>query len=92
MKPSKPVKPIAPIQPVADDGSLPGPSQRQLVLVKQGQRYVFRYNVGEEASFLKGLEAMARSGESDITWFDAAVLSHQMGQRLGQDLKDLKRA
>lgn len=89
MKPSEPVQPI---QPVADDGSSPGPNQRQLTLVKQGRRYIFRYSVGEEANFLKGLEAMARSPESDITWFDAAVLSHQMGQRLRQDLPGLKRA
>jgi len=88
----KPSDPIQPIQPVPDDGSAPAANQRQLVLNKQGRRYVFRYSVGEEASFLKGLEAMARSSDSDITWFDAAVLSHQMGQRLGQDIAQLKRA
>jgi hypothetical protein len=89
MKPSDPIKPIAPIP---DDGSAPGANQRQLVLVKHGVRHVFRYSIGEEAAFLKGIEAMARSPESGITWFDAAVLSHQMGQKLSQDLKDLKRA
>ncbi len=89
MKPSEPVQPIT---PVPDDGSAPAANQRQLVLTKQGKRYIFRYSIGEEASFLKGLEAMARSGQSDITWFDAAVLSHQMGQRLSQDLSELKRA
>lgn len=80
------------LTPVADDGSLPGPGQRQLVLNKQGLRYVFRYTVGQEASFLKGIQALASSKNSTITWFDAAVLCHQMGQRLSQDLNALKSA
>ena len=80
------------LTPVVDDGSLPGVGQRQVVLNKQGTRYIFRYSVGQEASFLKGIETLANSSESNISWFDAAVLSHQMGQRLGQDLRQLKRA
>lgn len=58
----------------------------QLVLVKQGQRYVFRYTPGEEAALLDSLAAMARDPHNDLTWFDAAVLSHQLGCRLSQNL------
>ena len=61
-------------------------SHRQLVLVKNGQRYVFRYTLGDEAELLESLIELARDPESDLTWFDAAVLSHQMGRRLSQKL------
>lgn len=92
LSPEKPSESINPLKPVADDGSLPGPGQRQLVLNKKGHRYIFRYSVGQEATFLKGIQALAMSKDSDLNWFDAAVLSHQMGQRLGQDLHQLKTA
>jgi hypothetical protein len=55
---------------------------RQLVLVKKGQRYVFRYQEGGEAQLLSHLVELVQQDESDLDWFDAAVLSHQMGQRL----------
>lgn len=92
LSPEIPFDSIDPLKPVADDGSLPSPGQRQLVLNKNGQRYIFRYNLGQEASFLKGIQALAASRDSDLNWFDAAVLSHQMGQRLSQDLNLLKSA
>jgi len=61
-------------------------AQKQLVLVKNGQRYVFRYTLGDEAELLESLIEMARDPSSELTWFDAAVLSHQMGRRLSQKL------
>lgn len=76
-------------QPGADDAGAMEPlpdGQRQLVLVKQGQRYIFRYAPGDEAQMLESLIELARDPESELTWFDAAVLSHQMGQRLGKQL------
>lgn len=60
---------------------------RQLVLIKKGQRYVFRYEEGQEAQILAHLADLVRSGQSDLDWFDAAVLSHQMGRRLGDKLE-----
>ncbi len=60
---------------------------RQVVLVKRGQRYVFRYTQGEERKLLDDLVTMARDPQCDLDWFDAAVLSHQMGQRLSQELR-----
>jgi len=56
-------------------------NQRQLVLLKKGHRYVFRYQVGEEAKVLASLVEMARDPHSELDWFDAAVLSHQLGHR-----------
>lgn len=76
----------ASLAPIVDDGQGPLPGQRQLVLNKRGQRHVFRYQIGEEVTFIRGIQALAASKDSDITWFDAAVLSHQMGQWLGQDM------
>ena len=66
-----------------------GQFQRQVVLVKGGQRYVFRYAPGEENKLLSGLEEMVRDPKCDLNWFDAAVLSHQLGQRIGQDLENI---
>lgn len=62
---------------------------RELVLVKRDQRFVFRYAPGEEQEMLQALVRMAQDPTSDIDWFDAAVLSHQIGQRIGQQLERL---
>ena len=73
-------------QPSPDDRDA---SMRQVVLVKRGQQYVFRYTPGEENKLLRGLADMARDPKCDLNWFDAAVLSHQMGQRISQQLDDI---
>lgn len=71
--------------------STPSQSQpKQLVLVKQDQRWVFRYMPGEEPVVLQWLADTARDPKSSFDWFDAAVLCHQMGHRLGAKLKQLK--
>jgi len=67
-------------------------NRRQLVLVKNGHRYVFRYERGEETKVLAGLVEMARDPKSELDWFDAAVLSHQLGQRMSEQLDRLRRA
>lgn len=75
------------------DGSLVDSNERrQLVLVKNGHRYVFRYERGEETKVLAGLVDMARDPKSELDWFDAAVLSHQLGQRMSEQLDRLRRA
>ena len=38
---------------------------------------------------MKGLADMARDPHCDLDWFDAAVLSHQMGQGIGQKLDQI---
>jgi len=63
---------------------------RQLALVKKDQRWVFRYQPGEEQVVLQWLAATANDPNSRFDWFDAAVLSHQMGETMGSQLAALK--
>ncbi len=63
---------------------------RELVLVKQGQRYVFRCAPGQEPQLLDQLIEMARDDGSDIEWFDAAMLSHQLGARMVDQLQQIR--
>jgi len=61
----------------------------QLVLTKKGQRWIFRYTPGQEAALLQRLAATANDPAADFDWFDAAVISHQMGGQLSRELKKL---
>lgn len=65
--------------------------QRELVLVKNGQRYVFRCAPGDEPKLLNQLGDLVRDPRMDLDWFDAAVLSHQIGQRLGTQLQRMQK-
>lgn len=83
-------------QPHEDRSSIPGgpaipvgESQRQLALVKNGHRYVFHYSAGQESELLERLSSMARDPACKLEMFDAAVLSHQVGQRLGQQIDQI---
>jgi len=58
----------------------------ELRLDKHGEHWVFRYAEGKEQSALMAIEAQARNPESEFNWFDAAVLSHRLGERLGQNI------
>ena len=55
---------------------------RQLSLVKGAHRYVFRYQPGREADVISAFADLAGDSDSQFDWFDAAVLSYQMGRRL----------
>ena len=77
-----------PRESAAQDGGSP----RELVLVKHGQRYTFRYAPGDEARLLAGIADLARDPDCPLDWFDAAVLSHQMGKNLGQQMERLRKA
>lgn len=66
------------------------PAEKQLVLVKQDQRWMFRYRPGEEWRVLRTLADTAGDPQVNFDWFDAAVLCHQMGHRLETRLKQLK--
>lgn len=61
-------------------------AQRSLSLVKGAHRFVFRYYEGSEAELLASLVAAANDADSEFDWFDAAVLSYQMGQQLTHEL------
>ncbi len=60
---------------------------RQLSLIKGSHRYVFRYPAGREADVIASFASMAEDADQDFDWFDAAVLSYQMGRRLEMDLE-----
>ena len=69
----------------------PAAESRELVLVKHGQRYVFRCAPGEEATLLTQLGDLVRDPDTDLNWFDAAVLSHQVGQALGRQIDQMRK-
>lgn len=54
----------------------------QLSLVKGEERYIFRYYPGEEEKALKTFLELARDDNSSFDFFDAAILSYQMGIHL----------
>jgi len=59
---------------------------RQLSLVKGEERFIFRYQNGQEAEVIDAFSALATDKGSRFDWFDAAVLSYQMGRRLETEL------
>ena len=67
--------------------TLPSPRQKTLSLVRGSDHFVFRYESGQEARVLDALVDMVNSPDVAFDWFDAAVLSHQLGQHLAGELK-----
>lgn len=53
-----------------------------VILIKNGQRYVFRCAPGEEAALMQHVRDLAQRSDHNIGWYDAARLCHQLGQRL----------
>lgn len=60
---------------------------KTLSLVKGAHRFCFRYEVGQESSVLQSLVEMVHRRDLSFDWFDAAVLSHQLGQQITKELK-----
>jgi hypothetical protein len=73
----------------ADNQNTKSAEPCQLVLVKKNHRWVFRYVPGEEQQLLRWLVDTARDPSKDFSWFDAAVLSHQMAGNFQQQLKQM---
>jgi len=65
---------------------------RQLALVKKGQHYIFRYQPGEEASLIQALMDKAEDPNCPLDWFDAAILSHRLGNSMATELQTIIRA
>ena len=63
---------------------------RQLSLVKGNHRYLFRYRPGDEAQVIGAFASLAADAASEFDWFDAAVLSYQMGRRIELELDELR--
>jgi hypothetical protein len=55
--------------------------------MKGKEHFCFRYEVGQETKVLDALIEMVNRRELAFDWFDAAVLSHQLGQHLAKELK-----
>jgi hypothetical protein len=62
---------------------------RQLSLVKGAERFVFRYQPGQEPGVIDAFAVLASDQGSGFDWFDAAVLSYQMGRRLETELDQI---
>jgi hypothetical protein len=62
---------------------------RQLSLVKGSERFLFRYSAGREAEVIDAFASLAADRASQFDWFDAAVLSYQMGRRLETELDEV---
>jgi hypothetical protein len=65
----------------------PTPATKTLSLVKGNEHFCFRYQVGDEAKVLDALIDLVNRRDVAFDWFDAAVLSHQLGQHLAKELK-----
>ncbi len=62
------------------------PASRTLSMVKGRHRFVFRYVEGMESELLAAFVELANDPGSEFDWFDAAVLSYQMGHQLSEEL------
>ena len=62
---------------------------RQLSLVKGTERFIFRYEEGREGNVIDSFSRLAGDSSYQFDWFDAAVLSYQMGRRLETELDQI---
>ena len=60
---------------------------KMLTLSKGKHHFCFKYEAGQESVVLDTLVDMVHRREVPFDWFDAAVLSHQLGQHLAKELK-----
>ena len=63
------------------------PEDRQIVLSKSGETFIIRYVPGDEAFVLDHLVEMVNRPDPRFDWFDAGVMSHQLGKAIAADLK-----
>ena len=57
-----------------------------LELTKGRELFLFRYQPGDEAAVLDALVETVKRADLSFDWFDAAVLSHQLGRRMAEEL------
>lgn len=62
---------------------------KTLSLSKGQHHFCFKYEAGQESQVLDTLVDMVHRRDVPFDWFDAAVLSHQLGQHLAKELKGL---
>jgi len=56
--------------------------RKQLVLNKGTEKFIFRYDEGNEGQLLDAFVGSASDPQTDFDWFDAAVLSFKLTQLL----------
>ena len=56
--------------------------QKQLILNKGHEKFIFRYDSGSEDQLLDALMDQASNEKIDFDWFDAAVLSFKLTRSL----------
>jgi hypothetical protein len=69
------------------DVTTPVREPRTISLVKGKHTFCFRYSEGDENQVLDSLAEMVKRRDLPFDWFDAAVLSHQLGQHLSKELQ-----
>ncbi len=57
-------------------------TQRQMILNKGAEKFIFRYEPGHEDQLLDALIDQVKDHRTDFDWFDAAVLSFKLSQTL----------
>ncbi|MEM8872683.1 MAG: hypothetical protein AAGD32_00350 [Planctomycetota bacterium] len=65
---------------------------RTLALHKGEHEHRFRYEPGDERSVLDAVigivgDTTGKADDAHLDWFDAAVLSHQLGEHLAKELE-----
>ncbi|MCP4709632.1 MAG: hypothetical protein GY869_13480 [Planctomycetes bacterium] len=63
--------------------------QKELSLLKGNQKFLFRYEPGNEEEILDAFVDMAHDRNQDFDWFDAAVLSFQLSKNLVDEADEL---
>ena len=65
------------------------PQLKELSLLKENEKYMFRYEVGGEEHLLDAFVDLANTINNNFDWFDAAVLSFQLSKNLVEEADKL---
>ena len=57
--------------------------------MKGRHRFVFEYDEGSESDLVGSFVDLAGDAQSEFDWFDAAVLSYEMGRRIEVDYQSV---
>ena len=62
---------------------------KELTLLKEQEKFLFRYEQGDEEQLLDSFVDMASDRSNNFDWFDAAVLSFQLSKHLVEEADKL---
>jgi len=65
---------------------------RTLSLTKGKETFCFIYEIGQETKVLDAIIEWVNRTDLFFDWFDAAVLSHQLGCNLAKEMKAMLKA